>query len=174
MFVLFLDKASEVVEAGLLPFSSVLQLVLHALIDLLPALFVDGWLGLLPDVNEVFNFFYTTGIAQLQFFPKGVATLEAIVPGYMMEPQQVALRAGVDIVVNRTEWLSILRSGVRTSMGTIETNANGVSPMVVNGAPFDGVMCDIAARLRAVVLIEGEVMVQSQGHHVIDAGLSRS
>ena len=65
IFVLFLDKASEVVKAGLLPFPGVLQLVLHAIVNLLPALYVDGGSGLLPDADEVFNFFYTTGMTLL-------------------------------------------------------------------------------------------------------------
>ena len=38
MLVLFFNKASEVVEAGLLPFLGVLQLVLQAVVNLLPAL----------------------------------------------------------------------------------------------------------------------------------------
>jgi hypothetical protein len=99
MFVLFLNKTTEIIETGILPFSGIFRLVSHAFVYLLPTLFVDGRLGLLPDATEVFNFFYTTGISLLQLFPKGIATLETIVPRHMVEPQQVALRAGVDVVV---------------------------------------------------------------------------
>ena len=105
---LFLNEAPEVVEAGLLPFLGILQLVLQAVVDLLPALFVDGGSCLLPDVGEVLDLLHASGIAELKFFPKGIAALQAVGPGRVVEPEQVAFRAGVDIVVYRAVWLAVL------------------------------------------------------------------
>ena len=73
--------------------------MLHTLVYLLPALFVDGGLGLLPDTAEILHFLYATIIAERHLFVDGPAALGTIGPGHMMEPEQIALGAGVDVVV---------------------------------------------------------------------------
>ena len=84
-----------------------------------------------------------------------------------MEPQQVALWTGVDVVVQCAVRLSILCCGIRTGMSAVETNAVVVGLMVVNRAPLQGNVCIVTIGLGAVVLIKCKDMVQSYWHHII-------
>ena len=59
-------------------------------------------------------------------------------------------------------------------MSAVEAYRVVVGLVIVNRTPLDGVAGDEAVRLRTVVLVEGEDMVQADGHHVIDTGLAGS
>ena len=152
----------------------IFQLVLQAGISLLPALFVDIRLGFVPDADEILHLLHTTTITVLHLLIDGTAALQTIGPGHAMEPQQVALRTGVDIVVERTLGLAILGRGIRTRMGTVETDRVVVGLVIVNRAPLDGIAGDETAGLRTIVLVEGKDMVQADGHHIVDTSLTGS
>ena len=165
-------EGAEIVEAGGAPLFGVVELVLQSRIDFLPALIVDQGLGLAPDADEILDLFHATGVAVLHLLVDGAAALEAIGPGHMVEPEQVALGAGADIVVERTVGLAILGGGIGTGVGAVETNAEAIGLMVIDGAPLEGIGGDEAAGLWTIVVVELKYMVQTYGHHVVDAGLS--
>ncbi len=169
---LLFGEGAEIVEAGGAPLFGVVELVLQTRIDFLPALIVDLGLGLTPDADEILNLFHATGVAVLHLFVDGAAALEAIGPGHMVEPEQVALGTGADIVVERTVGLAILGGGVGTGVGAVETDAETIGLMVIDGAPLEGIGGDEAAGLGTIVLVEGEDVMEADGHHVVDAGFS--
>ena len=102
------SETSEVVEADLAPLLGVFELMLQAGINLLPALFIDLGLGFVPDADEVFYLLDTTIVVILHLFEYSTSALHAISPGYAMEPQQITLRTGIDVVVERAIGLWIL------------------------------------------------------------------
>ena len=103
-----MGKTPEVVEACFTPFFGVVELVLKPGLHLLPALLVDTGLNLLPDAEEILHLTDTTVIAECHFLKYGPATLKPVVPGHMVEPQQVSLWTRVDVIIHRTVRLPIL------------------------------------------------------------------
>ena len=166
------SETSEVVEADLAPLLGVFELMLQAGINLLPALFIDLGLGFVPDADEVFYLLDTTIVVILHLFEYSTSALHAISPGYAMEPQQITLRTGIDVVVERAIRLWILRGGIRTRMGAVETNTVVVGFVIIDGAPLQGQMGVIAIGLRTIMLVESEDMVETYGHHVVDTGFA--
>ena len=59
-------------------------------------------------------------------------------------------------------------------MSAVEADADRVGTMVVYGTPFNGVVSDVSVRLRSVMLIEGENVMKAEGHHIVNAGLTRT
>ena len=90
----------------------VFQLMVQTVLDFLPALFVDLGFEILPDGDEVLYLFDATSVAVVHFFEDRAATLETICPGYAVEPEKVALRACVDVIVDGAIGFAILCSGV--------------------------------------------------------------
>ena len=64
----------------------ILQLMLHAGIGLLPALFVDKGLGLVPDTDEILYLFNAATITVLHLLIDGTAAFQSTGPGHAMEP----------------------------------------------------------------------------------------
>ena len=171
-FALFLVETSKVIETDLLPLSGIFQLVLQTGIGLLPTLLIDEGFGLVPDTDEILHLIHTTTIAVLHLLIDCAATLQAIGPRHTMEPQQITLRTGVDVVVERTIGLTVLGCGIGTSVGAVETDRVVVSLVVINRTPLDGITGNEAIGLRTIVLVEGEDMVQSDRHHIVDTSLT--
>ena len=138
---LFLCKTTEVIHTNFLPFLGIFELMLQAGVNFLPALLVDAGLGLVPDTDKVLNLFYTTCVAVVHFLKYGATAFQSVAPWHSVEPQQVAFRTGVDVVVQCAVRLSILCCGIRTCMCAVETNAVVVGLMVVNRAPLQGNVC---------------------------------
>ena len=57
-------------------------------------------------------------------------------------------------------------------MGAVETDAILVGLVIVDRTPLDGGMGLILAGTRTIVVVEGEDVVQTNGHHVVDAGFA--
>ena len=112
-------------------------MVLEAGVDLLPALVVDVGLGLVPNTDEILNLINTTVVMILHLLINSATALKTIAPWHTVEPQQITLWTGVDIVVNLTIGLAILSSGVRTSMCTVETDTVVIRLVIVNRTPLD-------------------------------------
>jgi hypothetical protein len=68
-------------------------------VNLLPALLVDVRTSVLPDADEVFHLVDTTIVAILHLLPEGATTQGAVVPGQVMEPEQITLRTGGRAIV---------------------------------------------------------------------------
>ena len=156
------------------PLLGVLELVLEASIDFLPALVVDVGLGLVPNADEVLNLINTAVVMILHLLNDRAAALKTIAPRHAVEPQQITLGTGVDVVVYLTVWLAILSCGVRTGMCAVETDRVVIGLVIVNRAPLDRIAWDEAVRLGSVVLVEGEDVVQADWHHVVDASFARA
>ena len=167
-----MGEAFEICEANLAPLFGVLELVLEADVDLLPALGVDVGLGLVPNADEVLNLVDSTSVVILHLLIYGATTLETICPGNTVEPQQITLRTGVDIIVNLTVGLAILCCSVRASMCSVETDTVVVGLVIVNRAPLNRIAWDKAVGLGTIVLVEGEDMVQADWHHIINASFA--
>ena len=150
----------------------VVELMLKSSVNFLPALVVDEGLGLIPDTNEVLHFLHTTVIVECHFLKDGATTLKTIGPGHAVEPEEITLRTGVDVIVELTIGLAILGSGVRAGMCAVETDRVLVGLMIVHGAPLVWYMRVVAIRLWAVMFVEGEDVMQSDGHHVVDASFT--
>ena len=166
------SEAFEICEANLAPLFGVLELVLETDVDLLPALGIDVGLSLVPNADEVLNLVDSTGVVILHLLVNGAATLETICPGNTVEPQQITLLTGVDIIVNLTVGLAILGCSVRASMCAVETDAVVVGLVIVNWAPLNRIAWDKAVGLGTIVLVEGEDMVQADWHHIINASFA--
>ena len=154
------------------PLFGVLQLMLETDVDLLPALGIDVGLGLVPNADEVLNLVDSTSVVILHLLVDCATTLETVCPGNAVEPQQITLWTGVDIIVNLTVGLAILGSGVRASMCSVETDAVVVGLVIVNRAPLNRIAWDKAIGLGTIVLVEGEDMVQADWHHIINASFA--
>ena len=152
----------------------ILELMLQTGINLLPALGVDIGLGLIPNTNEIFHLIHTTRVMILHLLINRATALETIGPRHTVEPQQITLRTGVDVVVDRAVRLAILRCGIGTSMGAVETDAILVGLVIVDRTPLDRGMGLILAGTRTIVVVEGEDVVQTNGHHVVDTGFAAS
>ena len=118
----------------------ILELMLQTGVDLLPALGIDIRLGLIPNTNEILHLIYTTCVMILHLLINRATALETIGPGHTVEPQQITLRTGVDVIVDRAVRLAILGCGVRTGMCAVETNAVRIGLVIVNRTPLDGGM----------------------------------
>ena len=167
-----MGEAFEICEANLAPLFGVLELMLETDVDLLPALGVDVGLGLVPNADEVLNLVDSTSVVILHLLVDCATALETIAPGHTVEPQQITLWTGVDIIVNLTIGLAILGSGVRASMRAVETDTVVVGLVIVNWAPLNRIAWDKAIGLGTIVLVEGEDMVQADWHHIIDTGFA--
>ena len=167
-------EAFEVGEANLAPLFGVLELMLETDVDLLPALGVDVGLGLVPNADEVLNLVDSTSVVILHLLVDCATTLETIAPGNAVEPQQITLGTGVDVVVYLTVWLAILSCGVRTSVCAVETDRVVIGLVIVNRAPLDRIAWDESIGLGTIVLVEGEDMMQTDWHHVVDASFAAS
>ena len=152
----------------------VLELVLEASIDFLPALVVDVGLGLVPNADAILNLINTAVVMILHLLNDRAAALKTIAPRHAVEPQQITLGTGVDVIVNLTIWLAILSCSVRTGMCAVETDRVVVGLVIVNRAPLDRIAWDEAVRLGSVVLVESEDVVQADWHHVVDASFARA
>lgn len=150
----------------------VLELMLETGVDLLPALGIDVGLGLIPNTNEILYFVHTTRVMILHLLINRASALETIGPRHTVEPQQITLWTGVDIVVDRAVRLAILGCGIGTCMGAVETDAILVGLVIVDRTPLDRGMGLILAGTRTIVVVEGEDVVQTNGHHVVDAGFA--
>ena len=148
--------------------------MLEAGIDLLPALVVDVGLGLVPNADEVLNLINTAVVMILHLLNDSATALETIAPRHAVEPQQITLRTGVDVVVNLTVWLAILSCGVRTGVCAVETDRVVVGLVIVNRAPLDRIAWDETVGLGTVVLVESEDVVQADRHHIVDASFARA
>ena len=131
--------------------------MLHAGIHFLPALLVDGGLGLLPDADEILNLADTALIVVLHLFIDSAAALHTVSPGHVVEPEQIAFRTAADIVVHRTIGLTVLGGGVGPHVGAVEADAKRVGLMVIDGAPLNGIGGDETVGLWTIMLVEGEV-----------------
>ena len=138
----------------------------------MPALVVDVGLGLVPNTDEILNLINTTVVMILQLLINRATALKTISPRHAMEPQQITLWTGVDIIVNLTIGLAILGSGVRASVCTVETDTVVVGLVIVNWAPLNRIAWDKAIGLGTIVLVEGEDMVQADWHHIINASFA--
>ena len=156
------------------PLLGVLELMLEAGIDFLPALVVDVGLGLVPNADDILNLVDSTSVVILHLLIYCATTLETICPGNAVEPQQITLGTGVDVIVYLTVWLAILSCGVRTGMCAVETDRVVIGLVIVNRAPLDRIAWDESIGLGTIVLVEGEDMMQTDWHHVIDAGFARA
>ena len=96
--------------------------MLEAGIDFLPALVVDVGLGLVPNADEVLNLINTAIVMILHLLNDRAAALETIAPRHAVEPQQITLGTGVDVVVYLTVWLALLCCCVRAGMWAVETD----------------------------------------------------
>ena len=132
--------------------------MLHAGIHFLPALLVDGGLGLLPDADEILNLADTALIVVLHLFIDSAAALHTVGPGYVVEPEQIAFRTAADIVVHRTIGLTVLGGGVgphvgAAHVGAVEADAERVGLMVIDGAPLNGIGGNETVGLWTIVLV---------------------
>ena len=89
----------------------------------------------------------------------------------MVEPQQLVLGACLDVIVELCHLGTVLADGIGASAGAVEAYSLSVGLVVVDGAPLQRIVSLEAVRLGSVVVVELEDMVQSQGHHIVDAGL---
>ncbi len=108
----------------------------------------------------------------LHLFIDGAAALHTVGPGHVVEPEQIAFRTAADIVVHRTIGLTVLGGGVGPHVGAVEADAERVSLMVIDGAPLNGIGGDETAGFWTIVLVEGEDMMETYRHHVIDTSLT--
>ena len=146
--------------------------MLEAGIDFLPALVVDVGLGLVPNADEVLNLINTAVVMILHLLNDRAAALKTITPRHAVEPQQITLGTGVDVVVYLTVWLAILSCGVRTSVCAVETDRVVIGLVIVNRAPLDGVAGNESIGFGTIMLVESEDMVQADGHHIVDTSLT--
>ena len=152
----------------------VVELMLQTGINFLPALVIDEGLGLIPDEDEILHFLHTTVIVECHFLKDGATTLKTVGPRYTVEPEEITLRTGVDVIVELTIGLAILGSGVRAGMCAVEADRVLVGLVIVHGAPLVRYMRVVTIRLWTVMFVEGEDVMQSDGHHVVDASLTRA
>ena len=148
-------KLSEILETGVAPLTGILLLVVQALVNLTPALFVDKVTHLvMPDVMMLFYGDNATVIVVLQRLPQGAAILHLIVPRHMVEPQQKILRTGRQVVVLASQVSTVLSYSIGTLAAAIEAYALLVSLVVVDGTPLQGIALDETVRFRTVVVVE--------------------
>jgi len=168
-----LAERAEVGDAGVLPLAGVLQLFMELGIDLLPSLPVYAGLGLLPDGNELLYLADTALVVVFHLLHDGAPAAQTACPRHTVEPQQEILRAGVHILVQRAVRLTILARGPAAGgHRAVEADAVVVCLVVIDRAPLYGVAGDEPVRLRAVVVVELEDVVQAYRHHVVNTGLA--
>ena len=138
----------------------------------MPALGIDVGLGLVPNADEVLDLFNSAGVAIIHLLIDCATALKTIGPRNTVEPQEITLGAGADIIINCAVRLAILSSGVRTSMCTVETDTVVIRLVIVNRTPLNRIAWDETSRVGTVVMVEGEDMVQADWHHIIDTGLA--
>ena len=105
-------ETTEVIHADFLPFLGIIQLMLQSCVNLLPSLFVDVGLGLVPCLDKVLNLVYTTCVVEVHLLKHSASALHTIAPWHTMEPQQISLRACVDVIIHLAVWLAILGCSV--------------------------------------------------------------
>ena len=134
--------------------------MVHALIDLTPALFVDEVAHLVvPDIMVRFYSDDTTIIVELQRLPQRRAVLHLVGPGHMMEPQQQILWTRLYIIISTCEVLAILAGSICSLAGTLEAYALLVGLVVIDRAPLQWIALDEAIGFWTVVVVELENMV---------------
>ena len=77
----------------------------------------------------------------------------------MMEPQQEILRTGLQLIVHRRIGFAILAHSIGTLRRTVETNAVGVSLMIIYRAPFQWIFSLEAIGFWTIMVVELEDMV---------------
>ena len=114
----------------------------------------------------------TLVVVVLQRLPERRAVFHLIVPGHMMEPQQQVLRARLYLVIHRGIRLPILTHGIRSCRGAVEADTVLVCFVVIDRTPLQGILRLESVRLRTIVVIELEDMVQTERHHIVDTSLT--
>ena len=148
--------------------------MLQAFVDLKPALFVDEMAHFVtPVVLQRLRPDDTAVVVVLQRLPQRGAILHAVRPRHAVEPQQQFLGAGFYIVIGVRDVTLILAHGIGAGLGgAVEAYAVLRSLMIVYGTPLQGIVGLEAVGLRTVVVVELEDVVQTQRHHVVDAGFA--
>ena len=90
----------------------------------------------------------------------------------MMEPEEIFLRAGLDVVVLAAIRLRILTYGICSLGCTVETDTLGISLVIIHRAPFQRIFGLETIRFWSIVMVEFEYVVQAEWHHVVDTGFS--
>ena len=157
----------EVIEAYAPPFAGIVEMLLQAFVHLTIALFIHHRLQLMPCLNECLHLLHSAVVMILHLLPKGAAALHAIVPCHVVEPQQILIGTGGEVVILSAEGLAILADGIGALGRAVETYARTVCLMVIHGLPFLGEVGLVASRLRTVVVVCHKDMMQTEGHHVI-------
>ena len=98
--------------------------------------------------------------------------MHAIVPGHVMEPEEEVFGTGLYVVESTSDVRSILTDSIGATAGTVETYALLISLVIVDGTPLQGIFSLETVRLRAVVMVELENVMQPQRHHVVDTSFA--
>ena len=87
----------------------------------------------------------------------------------MMEPEEVLVWAGVDILNHVAECSRILCRSSATSLdGTVEAHAFGIGTVIIYALPVCSLSRIILPRLRTIVVSLGKDMVEAEWHHVVN------
>src|SRR5690554_4947685 len=103
-----------------------------------------------------------------ELIPKGATILHRMVPGNMVKPEQQLIRAGCRVVERLTQRCTVLRHRIAACGAAVEPDPLFTGIVVIGWQPVGTSTGDITPGLRAVVVIPGEDMVQSEWHHVVD------
>src|SRR5512133_637105 len=97
--------------------------------------------------------------------------MHAVVPGYVMEPEQVRLRAGFERCELTRDFGMILLDRLASVCAPIKPNSLLIGAMKVDGRPIRATLAH--PRTRPVMMVPSHQVVQPERRHVIDASLSR-
>ena len=129
--------------------------MLKPLLNLLPPLFINQRLGILPNADEILHFTDTTVITVCHFLKDSLAALQTVTPRHTVEPQQITLRTSVDIVIHATVRLTIQCRSIRTRMRTVKTDTIFIRLVIICRTPLQRHIGIKPVRLWSIVLIKG-------------------
>ena len=89
-----------------------------------------------------------------------------------MKPQQIFIGARGKVVIEASIRLTILRNGIRSLGGAVETDAVCGSLMIGYRAPLQWMFNFNPVSFGTVMMLGSEEMMQSKRHHIVHTGLS--
>ena len=115
---------------------------------------------------------HTTLVAQAKLIPKCSSGFKLVIPGYMMKPEQVFFRAGLNVAITCRQLRRILRNRVAAGFGSVKPNAFFIGAVVVHRVPV-GPAGIVNPGCRSVMVSRTHNVVQAKRHHVVHHRLPR-
>src|SRR5436190_1027325 len=165
-------KCLKVEQACISPDDRVAFLNRQLLRDRLVTLVIDDAFQRSPLLPRRSHPLHSALIVERHLVPKRPAGAQAIVPAYVMKPEQIFFRARFEFTETVAHCRLILRDSVAAGRGAIKSHACFVRAMKVNRVPIVPLFLAPPWR-RSVMMPTPKKMMQPQRRHVIDDRFGR-